>query len=219
MSSLALMRFLESAPERYDAGMRIITLGRVSRVYAALAEAAAPQPGKEVLEIGCGTGAVTAQLVARGTNVTALDQNPEMLERARARLARTGEGQVTWIERTASEIDRLPEAGFDAVVASLCLSEMSWQERTFVLREAFRRLRPGGLLAVADEVRPRGTARRLLYTLLRGPQAALGWLLAGTLSRPIPDLAAEIEAAGFVIRREERWLGGALALVVAERPA
>ena len=74
MSSLALMRWLESAPARYDAGMRWLTLGRVGRLHAALAEAAAATPGARVLEIGCGTGAVTARLVERGAQVTALDE-------------------------------------------------------------------------------------------------------------------------------------------------
>jgi len=134
MSSLALMRFLESAPERYDAGMRILTLGRVSRLHDAVARAAAPTPGARVLEIGCGTGAVTERLVARGAVVTALDESPEMIEQGRRRLAEAPSGAVTWVERTASEIDAFPEGTFDAVVVSLALSEMSASERKFVLR-------------------------------------------------------------------------------------
>ena len=216
MSSLALMRWLESAPQRYDAGMRWLTLGRVSKLHDALATAVARRPGAEVLEIGCGTGAVTARLVARGARVTAVDQSPEMLEQARARLAGEREGTVTWLERTASEIDALPEQGFDAVVASLCLSEMSAPERGFVLREASRRLRPGGLLAIADEVRPRRGWQRLLHALLRVPQAALAWLLAGSTSKPLPDLGAELRAAGFAVRDERRWLADSLAVVIAE---
>ncbi len=217
MSSLALMRWLESAPQRYDAGMRWLTLGRVSKLHDALAAAAAPAPGAAVLEIGCGTGAVTARLVARGAIVTALDQSPEMLEQARARLAAESDGRVTWLERSASEIDALPQQGFDAVVASLCLSEMSAPERAFVLREASRRLRPGGVLAVADEVRPRRGGQRLLHALLRGPQAALAWLLAGSTSRPLRDLGAELRAAGFALRAERRWLADSLAVFIAER--
>lgn len=76
MRSLALMRWLESAPERYDAGMRVITLGRVTAVHAAPAEAPTPSPDARILEIGCGTGAVTERLVVRGAQVTALDQAP-----------------------------------------------------------------------------------------------------------------------------------------------
>jgi demethylmenaquinone methyltransferase/2-methoxy-6-polyprenyl-1,4-benzoquinol methylase len=214
VSSLALMRWLESAPARYDAGMRLITLGRVALLHAAAAEAAAPAAGARVLELGCGTGSVTALLAARGARVTALDQNPEMLERARARLCEAA--AVTWIERTASEIDALPAAGFEAVVASLCLSEMSAGERAFVLREARRRLVPGGRLVVADEVRPLRPPQRWLHAALRLPQALAGWLLAGSLSRPIADLAGELAAAGFRVTGERRWLQGSLALLSAE---
>lgn len=217
MSSLALMRLLESAPARYDAGMRELTLGRIARVREAVANAAAPSPGARVLEIGCGTGAVTQALLARDAQVTALDQNPEMLERARARLANAPAGAITLVERTASEIDAFPERTFDAVVASLSLSEMSRLERAFVLKCAHRALRPGGLIVLADEVRPRSFARRLLQTILRAPQAALAWLVVGSVSHPIPDLAAEVVASGFVLRSERRWLLQTLAVIVAER--
>ncbi len=218
MSSLALMRWLESSPHRYDAGMRVLTFGRVTRLHAALAEAAAPGPGRHVLEIGCGTGAVTRRLVERGARVTALDQNPEMVEQARLRLADVPAGAVHWIERTASEIDALPEDGFDAVVASLCLSEMSSSERGFVLKQALQRLRPGGVLAVGDEVQPRRLWQRVLHACLRGPQVALAWFVVGSSSRPIPDLAAEVRAAGFQLSGETRWLGGRLVTLIAERP-
>ena len=218
MSSLALMRWLEATPERYDAGMRLVTLGRVTALHDAVAAAAAPAPGVEVLEIGCGTGAVTERLVKRGARVTALDQSPDMLEQARKRLAGTEDSDVSWLERTASEVDGLPEADFDAVVAGLCLSEMSAGERAFVLRALARCLRPGGVLAVADEVQPRRTGQRVLHALLRAPQATLAWLVMGSTSRPIRDLAAELAAAGLEVRSEQRWLLGRLAAVVAERP-
>jgi SAM-dependent methyltransferase len=169
-----------------------------------------------VLEIGCGTGAVTTRLLARGARVTAFEQNPAMLEQARLRLAlATTTHEVDLRERTASEIDALPPASYDVVVASLCLSEMSAAERRFVLSAARARLRPGGCIVVGDEVRPRGLARAF-HALLRAPQVALAWLLAGSLSRPIPDLAAELRDAGFSIRSETRWLAGSLALVVGE---
>lgn len=217
MSSLALMRLLESAPARYDAGMRLLTLGKLAQIHAAIAEAAAPTPGLAVLEIGCGTGAVTQALVARGARVTALDQNPEMLERARTRLASAPAGSVKLLEKTASEIDALADASLDAVVASLSLSEMSHRERSYVLKHALRILKPSGMIAVADEVTPRSRAKRVIYTILRAPQALFGWLMVGSVSRPIEDLAGEIVAAGFILRVERRWLLESLSLVVAER--
>jgi demethylmenaquinone methyltransferase/2-methoxy-6-polyprenyl-1,4-benzoquinol methylase len=219
MSSLALMRLLEAGPLRYDAGMRALTLGRVDCLHELLAASAAPRPGARVLEIGCGTGSVTARLVARGARVTALDQSPEMLELARSRLAAAPPHAVEWLERTASEIDALPASAYDAVVASLVLSDMSAGERAFVLRESARRLRPGGVIAVGDEVAPRRPVERALQRLLRGPQAAVAWLAVGSVSHPIRDLAGELRAAGFAIRSETRWLFGSLAAVIGEVPA
>ena len=219
MSSLALMRWLEGSPERYDAGMRMITFGRVSALHTAVARAAASVPGRRVLEIGCGTGTVTALLQARGANITAIDQSPEMLEQAKARLAASTDPPVEWLEQTASEIDSLPGEAYDAVVLCLCLSDMSQGERAFVLRESVRRLARGGKLVVADEVRaPRGW-RRAVQRLWRIPQAALGWLLVGSLSRPIPDLAVEVRDAGLEISQQRAWMAGSLGLVEAERRA
>jgi ubiquinone/menaquinone biosynthesis C-methylase UbiE len=219
MSSLALMRLLESAPLRYDAGIRLLTFGRIDEIRTALAEAAVAAPDARVLEIGCGTGAVTQKLIARGARVTAIDQNPEMLEQARALLADAPRDAFKLVERTAAEIDSFEEQSFDAVVASLSLSEMSRGEREFVLRQAFRVLRPGGILAIADEVRPRSAVMRCWQSLLRIPQAAFAWVIVGSVSRPIPDLAAEVAAAEFRIRREQRWLLESLAMVIAERPS
>ncbi len=216
MSSLALMRWLEGSPERYDRGMRALTFGRVDRLHAAVAVAAVRTPGDAVLEIGCGTGSVTTLLLARGARVTAFDQAPEMLEQARARFAPND--PVEWIERTASEIDALPRAAFQSVVLSLCLSDMSSSERAFVLREAALRLVPGGRLVAADEVRACGLPQRMLQRLWRIPQGALAWLLVGAVSSPIPDLASELEASGLVVRERDQWLLGTLALAVAERP-
>ena len=45
MSTLALMRWLEAAPQRYDAGMRVLTLGRVTRLHAAVVAASVAKPG------------------------------------------------------------------------------------------------------------------------------------------------------------------------------
>jgi len=79
-----------------------------------LLEAAAPQPGERVLDIGCGTGATAvpfAQAVAPGGQVTGVDISGPMLERARKNIDAAGVGnvslvladaQVTGFRRTAS---------------------------------------------------------------------------------------------------------------------
>ena len=218
MSSLALMRWLESSPERYDAGMKILTFGNVSKLHDAVAAAATSKPGGRVLEIGCGTGTVTQLLLARGAKVTAIDQSPEMIDQAKQRVRRNEGAEVTWLEQTAAEIDGLPQASFDAIVLCLCLSDMSSIERAYVLGATRRLLGEGGRLVVADEVFSPGGWRRFAQLLWRVPQAMTGWLLVGALSQPIRDLVGEIRAAGYDLRDEQRWLMGSLALVVAEPP-
>jgi hypothetical protein len=61
-------------------------------------------------------------------------------------------------------------------------------------------------------------AARAVVGLLRLPQAAAAWLIAGSLSHPIADLPGEISAAGFTLVNEQRWLCGSLGVVLAERP-
>ena len=98
MSSLALMRWLEGAPQRYDAGMRLLTLGRADAVRDAVAQAV-PAHGR-VLEIGCGTGALTERLARRGVHVVAFEEAPDMLDLARTRIAASGcAARVEWQER------------------------------------------------------------------------------------------------------------------------
>ena len=57
MSSFVWMKLLESAPERYDRGIRMLTRGRIGEVYERIAQLVAA-PGKRVLDIGCDTGGV-----------------------------------------------------------------------------------------------------------------------------------------------------------------
>ena len=113
-------------------------------------------------------------------------------------------------------MDQFGQRAFDAVVASLCLSEMSQHERAYVFEKARLLLAPGGVLVVGDEVIASGWGQRVLQVVLRLPQALLGWILAGTVSQPIRDLAGELQRAGFRIRDQRRFLLGTLAQFVAE---
>ncbi len=53
MSTYVLMRIRESAPNRYDRGIAILTLGKLGDVYDRLVSKI--EHGQRVLDIGCGT--------------------------------------------------------------------------------------------------------------------------------------------------------------------
>jgi len=220
MSSYVYMKYLESAPERYDAGVRRMSGGRIDDIYRRIAERAAA-PGRRVLDIGCGTGGVSLACAARGAEVVGIDLDAGMLEVARGKVARADTpGSIELVELGAMEIeDRFAEDSFDAVVSCLVLSELSADERSYVLATARSRLRPGGRLVIADEVAPRTRWRRLRRALARGPSAAWTWLLTQQTTRPVPDLTGLVAAAGFAAVEEERLPEDDFAIVSATREA
>ncbi len=107
------------------------------------AEAAAWLAGTEpctVLEIGAGTGKLTAELVALGHDVHATDPDPAMLDLLSRRLPD--------VPVTVAAAEDLPvgDATYDVVV---CAQAFHWCDAERALPEIARVLRPGGRLALA----------------------------------------------------------------------
>jgi SAM-dependent methyltransferase len=98
-----------------------------------------PVVGQPVLDLGCGTGRHTLALTRAGARVTALDQSPEMLARARAKLDGC---PVTWLLHALPE--PLPLAADAFVLAVLGLIAEHVRNLAGLLGEVARVLRPGG---------------------------------------------------------------------------
>ncbi len=120
----------------------------VPAVFAAwgpvVAEAAGVGRGQRVLDVACGTGALTlavADRVGPEGAVTGLDPNPDMLAVARAKHA-----PVDWRSGTAEAMP-FRDGSFDAVVSQFGM--MFFTDAPASVREMMRVLRPGGRLAVA----------------------------------------------------------------------
>jgi ubiquinone/menaquinone biosynthesis C-methylase UbiE len=110
----------------------------------AVAAAARVEPGDRVLDVACGTGALTlavADRVGPGGSVLGLDANPAMLAVARRKPV-----PIEWLDGRAEALP-LPDREFDAVVSQFGF--MFFEDRPAALREMQRVLRPGGRLAVA----------------------------------------------------------------------
>jgi ubiquinone/menaquinone biosynthesis C-methylase UbiE len=100
-----------------------------------------------LLEIGCGTGAVTRVLAGRPGVAEAIGVDPSPIFIARARELSAAFGNVTFEEADGRAL-RFSDGDFDAVVFHTTLCHIPQPERA--LKEAFRILRPGGLLALFD---------------------------------------------------------------------
>jgi malonyl-CoA O-methyltransferase len=99
--------------------------------------------GKDVLEVGCGTGRHTVKLLAQGNRVTGLDPSEGMLAKARAKLT----GEVTLLQGDFLEYDFGPSV-FDALVESLVLEHVKDLPAFFTA--AARCLRSGGELFLSE---------------------------------------------------------------------
>ncbi len=158
-----------------------------------LVAAAGIRPGDRVLDVACGTGALTravAGAVGSAGRVTGLDPNRGMLAVARELAA-----AIEW-RHGAAEALPFPDGTFDRVVSQFGL--MFFSDRAGALREMRRVLRPGGGLAVAvwaslDDT-PAYAAEVALLERLAGPEAGNALKAPFVLGDPDELLALFAEA-------------------------
>ena len=105
------------------------------------------RPGQRVLEVGVGTG-ISLPLYSQGVHVAGIDISPEMLERARARLAR--EGITHGVELHVMDAERMsfPPDSFDKVVAMYVVSVVPHPRR--LVDEMRRVCKPDGEIYIVN---------------------------------------------------------------------
>lgn len=148
-------------------------------------------PGEDVLDLGSGGGIdvlLSARRVAPSGRVYGIDMTGEMLDLARSNQRRAGVTNAEFLEGSIEEVP-LPDGSVD-VVLSNCVINLS-ADKPAVLAEAFRVLRPGGRLAVADVV-----ADHEPDPALRDDLAAWAGCIAGAVTRS--DYRSQLADAGFV---------------------
>lgn len=198
MSTYVLMKILESAPKRYEWGIRLLTLGRLDKIYDHLASRI--KEGDKVLDLGCGTGALSLRAAKRGARVKGIDINSRMLEIAKIRAERLNLIQnIEYCEMGVAELGREEADSCDVVMSGLCFSELTEDELVFTLREVKRILIPGGLLLVADEVKPKKIYKRMLNGFRRLFLGAIVFILTQSITKALKNLPEKIMDSGFDI--------------------
>lgn len=212
------MKLLETSAARYDAGMTLLSLGSVERIYRSVA-ALVPE-GSEVVEIGCGTGGVTGYLAQRCKHVTAIDRSEAMLTVARRKLGTPiADGTLELQQLNLVALDRaFPAASCDCIVCCLVLSELSATEEAYALDQFCRLVRPGGSVVVADEVAPQSLGRRLSYHAWRAPLAVVTYLVTQTSTHRTTDLAAKLTGRGLRIDHVAELSGGTVQVIEGRKP-
>ena len=151
-----------------------------------------PKPGMRVLDLGCGTGELLAELLEVGADATGLDADPAMLERARSRV---GADRVRLLDAHSFTV---PEP-VDAVFSNAALHWM--RDPAAVIASVRAALVPGGRF-VAEMGAGRNmetivaALRRAREAQGRDPHVPLPWFF------PTPaEYAALLEHGGFEVRR------------------
>jgi len=165
---------------------------------ALLAELAERLPrAGTAIDVGAGTGTFAIALAAARPDaaVIAIDGDPDILARARAKPRADA---VDWRTGRAGELP-IGAGAADAVSMSLLLHHLSPAAKRAALADARRVLRPGGYLHVADWGRPRGALPRAGFLALRCLDG-----FEGTRDHAVGRLGELIAAAGFAHPRAWR---------------
>jgi trans-aconitate methyltransferase len=112
-------------PQRYARNARF-----VADLGAPVVELLAPQPGEHILDLGCGDGALTAKLAARGCQVVGIDASAEQIEAARK----------LGLDARVADAEHLDfDAEFDAVFSNAALHWMRHPDKVITgVRRALR---------------------------------------------------------------------------------
>ena len=218
MVSYVFMKILESSPQRYDAGINLLSLGHVNKIHQDIVENYITA-GDEVLEIGCGTGTMAILCAEKGASVVGFDISYQMLAIARRKVSeRNLTDKIQLREMAATEMDNnFSDGTFDKIVSTLVFSEFYPDEQKYVLREAYRILRPGGLLIIADEVRSNSPWKRILHLSVRLPLMVITYILTQASTRALKGIEDALTSTGFEIIYQKRSLLDSFGLYVARK--
>ncbi|WP_434444894.1 class I SAM-dependent methyltransferase [Lentzea sp. E54] len=134
------------------------------------------RPGMRVLDLGCGTGASTAALVAAspGVEIVAVDASEGMLARARRK---RWPDTVRFVHSRAEDVD---EGRFDAVFAAYLVRNLPAPDPA--LRHVRTMLKPGGTVVLHEYSVRDSPVSTALWTVLCGVIVPAGWLATGDRS-------------------------------------
>jgi ubiquinone/menaquinone biosynthesis C-methylase UbiE len=157
-----------------------------------------------LLDVGVGTGRNFPHYPP-GTRVIGVDNSPAMLARAERRRRR----YVTQVDLREMDVTRLdlPDASFDAAVATFLFCVLPEHEQAPALRELRRVVRPGGRVHLLEYVRPKGVLRRCVARLW---EPWMAWAYSAGFDRHteayIPQAGLELVRSRYVVDDLLRFL-------------
>ena len=153
-----------SSREQFDAHAEKYASSTVHRFGASLPvllELAGPQPYEQALDVATGTGNTAFTVAGRAGQVIGLDVSPAMLAQARARAEEEGVLNVTFLEGAAEQLP-FADATFDLLTSRH--APHHFRDLRAFLSGAYRVLKPGGRLVIADQITPQAEDQAAVQT-------------------------------------------------------
>ncbi len=194
----------------YDLFTTLFGMGVNARNSRMVIELAKVKPGESVLDVACGTGAITltAHTYAGPTGkVYGVDASPEMIETAKKKAARSAPGVVFQLG-LAEKLD-FPDGTFDVVISRLAIHHLPDDLKRKAFAEMLRVLKPGGRVLIADFVQPSNHVMNHLTSLMIGPH------MMETSAWSLPPMLKE---AGFVDVTSGPTRSSILAFISGSKP-
>lgn len=161
---------------RYDFMNRVMTAGQDRRWRRLAIDRARLSPNDRILDLGAGTGDLSAEILRRGIPVrmTAADYTLEMMQLGRTRRELCG---LPWVNIDALQTP-FAAGTFDVVVSGYLMRNVSDVTRAW--EEQYRLLHPGGCVVCLDTTPPPpGWKYAPIHFYLKFILPLLGWLLTG----------------------------------------
>jgi phosphatidylethanolamine/phosphatidyl-N-methylethanolamine N-methyltransferase len=156
------------------------TFGRIAREGRRHAVELINEGDGRVLEVGVGTG-LSLPDFDRRLEIVGIDLSPDMLEKARERVASEALGNVTGLHEMDAADLKFPNAAFDTVVAMYVMTVVP--EPEVVMRELARVTKPGGQVLLVNHFSQREGVRGWVERRMAPFADKIGWRSVFDVSR------------------------------------
>jgi len=205
--SYIYMKSLEKKAEKYDKGIKILTLGRLPKIQQYIVDNYLKKD-EILLDIGMGTGTFAILCAKKGLNVVGIDFSEKMLDIARKNIEKEDLTEtIKIIKMPVIELDeKFADNSFDKITAILIFSELYFKEQEFCLNQIFRILKENGEFILIDEVKPKIFWRKVLYFIIRIPLALITFIKAHVSTKSLENIEKRLENHSFIIIEEKLYL-------------
>ena len=156
------------------------TFGRIAREGRRHAVELINEGDGRVLEVGVGTG-LSLPEYDNDLEIVGIDLSPDMLEKARERVASEELGHVTGLHEMDAADLKFPDAAFDTVVAMYVMTVVP--EPEIVMRELARVTRPGVQVLLVNHFSQREGVRGWMERRMAPFADKIGWRSVFDVSR------------------------------------